>query len=71
MHKNNVDFKYLRVKIDNNNNVFERHIPRTLNFPLRKIDKEDLKKTIKSKGKENWKSKVQDKSSYKNYKKGD
>jgi len=30
---------------------------------------EDLKKTIKRKCKENWKSKVQDKSSYKNYNK--
>ena len=36
---------------------------------LKKLDKEDLKKTIKRKEKENWKSKVQDKYSYKNYKK--
>ena len=38
-HKNNVvDFKYLRVKIDNDNNILEGHIPRTLNSYKIKAD---------------------------------
>jgi len=38
-HKYNVvDFKYLRVEIDNDTNIFEGH-SRTLNSPLRENSK--------------------------------
>ena len=39
MKNNVVHFKYLRVKIDNDNNILEGHIQRTLNSPLRENSK--------------------------------